>query len=97
MYTHMGRVDIRVPDAELERWRELSHEEGKSLSEWIRERCRVQGMREGAEVRADGGREFDAGEGMERKTKGPKKVKVCVHGTEKGYRCWQCGGPSKCE
>lgn len=24
-----------------------------------------------------------------------KKVKVCAHGTEKGYNCWQCGGIAK--
>lgn len=30
---------LRVPTAELERWREQAKGEGKALAEWIRARC----------------------------------------------------------
>lgn len=26
-----------------------------------------------------------------------QKVKTCIHGTEKDYRCWQCGGLARLE
>jgi hypothetical protein len=77
-----------------------------SLSEWIRKRCNGEGhavsdkeLQRATEVpvarrrasvleRLPALAETPTVEADERVRKG----KFCKHGTEKGYRCWQCGG-----
>ncbi len=40
--THMGRIDIRIPDEDIEAWKRAAQAEGMSLSEWIRGLCNLE-------------------------------------------------------
>ena len=111
--THMLDKEwkLRVSEQELSEWKAAAAEEGMLLSEWIREVCNgeIQASPKSdglPDVRKDGGirvseRGVDSGVGVEvpvpNADKARKPVATCKHGTEKGWRCWQCGGKAVVE
>jgi len=81
------------------KWVEM-HSDG-NMSRWCREQVlegrsdnhRAVVLQSGGEVRRVKGRKPDAAGSVE---DGPiRSGKFCAHGIEKGWRCWQCGGPAK--
>lgn len=81
-------MKIYLEESEL-KWIELQAH--GNVSKWCRERiiedCPVSSVREDAAIPAP-----DRREPVARQVDGTKQ---CVHGTLKGYRCWQCGGLAK--
>lgn len=80
---------LRVPTTELEEWKRKAGPRG--LARWIRERCnedleRMHSRDVGTEAR------IEADVSVHDEDKKTGKRRVCAHGIEKGYRCWQCGG-----
>ena len=80
-------LKIRIDKGELEAWMASAVAEGLSLSAWIRKRCNEEGEVLAKITEKSSPRPPKAQEPAPRKA-----VKKCVHGTEKGYNCWQCGG-----
>jgi len=61
--------------------------EGLSLSAWIRKRCNEEG-----EVLAKIIEKSSPRPPKPQEKASGKVVKTCIHGKDKGFNCWQCGG-----
>lgn len=97
-------LTIRVDAGDLEAWRAEAGKAGMSLSAWMRERCNG-----GADKNVSGNRDVRVARRRADKAAGiprvveevvervAKKVKTCVHGKERGWNCWQCGGVARVE
>lgn len=86
------RFEMRVEPEDLSRWKLQALMDGKLLTEWIRDRCN-EGCEDHREesVRPEG--VVDSGErGIGTSERSSVSGKTCVHGTKKGWKCWQCGG-----
>jgi len=90
--THTQRIDLRVSETELANWKRLAKEAGVGLSEWIRRRCNGPGAISLKLAEDRGLTTLPKTVHTKQKT-----AKACVHGTEKGFNCWQCGGVAKVE
>lgn len=103
----MGRLNIRVPDKDVQTWKEKAQAAGKNLSEWIREQCNLTATGQVVVLRSEnaGGepedhriskvpraRKVREDVGREPVAGGVMPGKTCVHGVQKGYHCWQCRG-----
>ena len=98
-------IQIRVDAHDLGEWQKRASGEGKSLSEWMRERCnqdredmpRLPEVRVGrrsvvSRLPVAGGAEA-AAECVP--VEEHPKVASCKHGRPRGFNCWQCGGLAK--
>ena len=92
---------LRVSAEELDKWKVEAERDGKLLSEWIREQCnaacednRVPDVRPEVAIPVPARRELVTAVAT---PPSGKPIKMCVHGTLKGYRCWRCGGLASIE
>lgn len=95
-------LNIRVPKSELEAWKGTAADSGTLFSEWVREACEAYAAPESEvmpsateSVRPKSGQSIRAGVVTGEHRAVEKTSAKCKHGTEKGYRCWQCGGMAK--
>lgn len=132
----MGRIELRVPDVDLAKWKQRADAAGLTVSDWIREKCRlgeanaIPDLPKDRDVHPPAKRgvdhvknaekpaitalreqipeltvaaELPSGSVLDRlPVVGEQHVakpgaKTCKHGTQKGYRCWQCGGLANVE
>ena len=82
-----SQINLRIDKDELAEWLQRAMAEDLSLSAWIRKRCNEEGEVLAKIIEKSSPRPPETQEPASRKA-----VKKCVHGTEKGYNCWQCGG-----
>ena len=80
-------ITMRITPEQSTRWKERADREGKKLSQWIRDRCDDATLVSERKQMVENDRKF-----MAAITKPTRLVKQCVHGTDKGYHCWQCRG-----
>ena len=95
-YLGMAALHIRdIGDIQLREWKVAAAKEGKTLKGWVVGRLRgsdsVSEVRDVAPVQVFGG-QVSSADGASKST---KSVSTCVHGTTKGFHCWQCGGMAK--
>ena len=79
------RIQLRVSESEKTEWEKSAKDLGKSLTEWIRERCNETEISP-LPPRLNGPSQEDAVPAKK------SKAGTCVHGIEKGWRCTLCGG-----
>lgn len=92
-----ARLDVRTNTVEIARWHAAAHDAGMLLSEWVRMTLNAEAI-EGEVVSTElSAAEGSAVIGANRAARKQTKAKVCIHGTEKDYRCWQCGGLARVE
>lgn len=88
-------LKIRVPTPDLESWKAEAVGSGVLFSEWVRETLNVAISDNGAVPEGRTG--VGAADTVAAPPKPKKAVKTCVHGKERGFNCWQCGGMAKVE
>lgn len=86
---------MRISTEEMAQWTERATAEGKTVSQLVREVMAGYLVYVGGERRPAGAASRGS---SERATPPPPKTVVvrlpdqCIHGEDKGYHCWQCGG-----
>jgi hypothetical protein len=92
----MKALLLKIEEEIYIQWKARAKAEGLTLSAWIRSRCNEVAQVQRETVLPPSPVE-SRNEQLQkvRQNAQPRSKATCEHGTEKGYRCWQCRGIAK--